>query len=196
MIWFPILCRWVQCALLTLTGPRTDRFARSAKVMRCYPKRALRRNNKCLFRPTQGCKTHQISLPYVSSSTFFTCHLEVLVGIELPRCCNVSVSIYRGQRTRSGISMRSRLSPKRHTSYRPHLSLRLLLGSVVFSLSITITSSLASRPPIPLVLIASVLLACHVYRHSPHSRLTIRFHAALPIIRELSTKQYSLALPG
>ena len=135
-----------------------------------------------MFWPIQSCKTHHISLPYVSSSTFFTCHLEVLLGIGLPRCCNVSVSIYCGQRTRSGISMRSRQSPKHHTPYRPHLSLRLLLESVVFLLSITIPSSLASRPPIPLVLIASVLLACHVYRHSPHSCLTLRFHAALPIV--------------
>ena len=94
----------------------------------------------------------------------------------------MSFSIYRGQRSRSGILMRSRMSPKRDTSYHPHLSLRLRLGSVVFSLSITITSSLASRPPIPLLLIASVLIACHVYRHSPHSCLTFRFNAALSIV--------------
>jgi len=66
-------------------------------------------------------------------------------------------------------------SPKRHTSYPPNLSLPLLLGSVVLSLSITITSCLASRPPGPWF---SSALSCSP--SSPSSFPTLLLHLSLP----------------
>ena len=77
--------------------------------------------------------------------------------------------------------------PKRYTSYRPHLSLCLLLGSVVLLLSIAITPGLAYHPPVPLDLIVSVLIARQACHHSRCCCFIFRFHAALPIVPRAST---------